>query len=114
MEFALKIQCVLSAFSMRFQRAFDKYKNVGVGFVPVIFILVHDTYLCSLDSNEPGDTLYIYRLVRDVVVCICNEYHFSNELAYFVYYRKLTKQRDQSGSCFLGWVHNGLVLADQC
>ena len=29
LEFALKIQCVLPAFSMRFQREFDKYKNVG-------------------------------------------------------------------------------------
>ena len=28
-ELALKIQCVLPAFSMRFQRDFDKYKNVG-------------------------------------------------------------------------------------
>ena len=28
MEFALKIQCVLPAFSIRFQREFDKYKNV--------------------------------------------------------------------------------------
>ena len=26
---ALKVQCVLPAFSMRFQREFDKYKNVG-------------------------------------------------------------------------------------
>ena len=29
MEFALKIQCVLPAFLMRFQREFDKYENVG-------------------------------------------------------------------------------------
>ena len=29
LELALKIQCVLPAFSMRFQREFDKYKNVG-------------------------------------------------------------------------------------
>ena len=29
LEFALKTQCVLPAFSMRFQREFDKYKNVG-------------------------------------------------------------------------------------
>ena len=29
LEFTLKIQCVLPAFSMRCQREFDKYKNVG-------------------------------------------------------------------------------------
>ena len=29
LEFALKIQCVLLAFAMRFQREFDKNKNVG-------------------------------------------------------------------------------------
>ena len=29
MEYALKIQCVLPAFSMRFQREFDRYNNVS-------------------------------------------------------------------------------------
>ena len=33
LEFALKIQCVLPAFSMHLQREFEKYKNVG-GRVP--------------------------------------------------------------------------------
>ena len=33
LEFALKIQCVLPAFSMRFQREFDQYKTWAVGYL---------------------------------------------------------------------------------
>ena len=48
LEFALKIQCVfnLPAFSMRFQRKFDKYKHMGGRVILIADIVPYDFDFC--------------------------------------------------------------------